>query len=127
MDPWQLLKDVKLVGPNELDAEARAPEGSPWFTGHFPGEPILPGIAILQAVYSAILRDVRSMGEDGRLVSLKRVRFTFPVRPGEKLDIRLNKQISERERVYTFKVTVGENLVCSGMAAVAAKVRDKKV
>ena len=126
MDPWQLLNDVNYIDQNSFSATAWAPEGSVWFTGHFPGEPILPGIAIVGAVYSAIKADASTRGDDVELLSLRRVRFTSPVRPGEHLDIHLSRDVCDREIVYTFKVSVKENVVCSGITAVAKGKRDKK-
>lgn len=118
MDPWQLLKEVNQVGPNVLSATALAPEGSAWFDGHFPGEPILPGIALVHTVYSVIKQDVRARGEDMELCSLRRIRFTRPVRPGESIDVSLSRDVSGQENIYSFKVAVKDNVVCSGMVAV---------
>jgi len=126
MDSWQLLNVVNNVGQDSFSATALAPEGSVWFTGHFPGEPILPGIAMVQAVYSAIKQDARARGEELELASLRRVRFTSPVRPGEDLDIHLGREDRGHEVSYNFKINVRENVVCSGVVAVAKGRRDKK-
>jgi 3-hydroxymyristoyl/3-hydroxydecanoyl-(acyl carrier protein) dehydratase len=119
MDSWKLLNKINSVGKNSLSAAALAQVDSPWFEGHFPGEPILPGIAMLHTVYSVVKQDLRERGEDLELSSLRRIRFTRPVRPGEALDVELNRDVSGPEPVYSFKVTVKENVVCSGMLAVA--------
>lgn len=129
MDPWQLLKEVKAIGPNALTATALAPEGSKWFEGHFPGEPILPGIAIVQTVYSAIAQDAAARGESVALNSLKRVKFMSPVRPGERLDVSLNREMMGNDAVYVFKVNVSGNVVCTGMVTVvpsAIKIKAKR-
>ena len=93
MDPWKLLNEVENMGTNTLSATALAKEGSAWFEGHFPGEPILPGIAMIHTVYSIIKQDVRARGEDLELCSLRRIRFTRPVRPGEAMDVNLSRDI----------------------------------
>ena len=118
MNPWEILNDVKVIGMNSLSATALAEEGSRWFTGHFPGEPILPGIAILQVVYSAIREDARLRGEPVMLNSLKRVRFIRPVLPGQKFDVSLNRELTNDEIIYTFKVHMSDNMVCSGIVTV---------
>jgi len=125
MDPWQLINDISCLDQNSFSAMAFASEGSVWFTGHFPGEPILPGIAIVGAAYSAIKEEARTRGEDVELTSLRRVRFTSPVRPGEHLDIHLNREVHDLEIIYNFKVNVRENVVCSGIIAVVKRKRDK--
>ncbi len=119
MDPWQLLNEVEGIGANSLSAKALAKEGSAWFEGHFPGEPILPGIALVHTVYSVIKQDVRARGEDLELFSLRRIRFTRPVRPGEALDVSLSRDVIGQDNVYSFKVAVKDNVVCSGMVYVA--------
>ena len=57
-----------------------------WFQGHFPGEPILPGIS---QVHMAVLlsREVLDWAPDG--VDLNRVKFKDIIRPGETLDLTL--------------------------------------
>jgi len=53
---WSLLKEVKAINNNHIEALADVPVDSPWFSGHFPGEPILPGIALVHLVKQAIMR-----------------------------------------------------------------------
>jgi 3-hydroxymyristoyl/3-hydroxydecanoyl-(acyl carrier protein) dehydratase len=40
-----LLRKVKADKQNEIEASAYVPTDSPWFAGHFAGEPVLPAIA----------------------------------------------------------------------------------
>lgn len=49
------------------------------YPGHFPGEPLVPGAALL-----GWLQEVLT-GQGKRLLLLERVRFLMPVKPGEKL------------------------------------------
>ena len=84
---WQLLKEVQVKEQNRIEAEAFVPTDSLWFSGHFPGEPILPGMALVHLVWQAIVRDAEKRSEEIRLNKLKRVRFIQPVRPGENLSV----------------------------------------
>jgi len=127
MNQWNLLNDVRRIAPDALEARADVPRDAIWFTGHFPGEPILPGIAIVHTVYEAILSEAQERGETVALSSLKRIRFTGPVRPGETLFLSLTSEMVNKERLFNFKVTVKENVVCSGQLAVTEDVKDKKV
>jgi len=126
-DRWKLLNEVHRISSDTLDARACVPQDSIWFAGHFPDEPILPGIALLHTVYEAILREARERGESVKVSSLKRIRFTGPVRPGETLLLRLTSEDRHEETLYNFKVFVKENIVCSGLMTVASNVKDKKV
>jgi 3-hydroxymyristoyl/3-hydroxydecanoyl-(acyl carrier protein) dehydratase len=124
---WNLLKEVKRIASNALEARVCLPEDCIWFTGHFPGEPILPGIALVHLVYEAIEWDAHDRGESVQISSLKRIRFTGPVRPGEKFILNLTHEDLDGERLFHFKVAVNENIVCSGRVAAANIIKDKKV
>jgi len=124
---WSLLKDVKRIAPNALEAQADVSQDSIWFIGHFPGEPILPGIALVNTVYEAIEWDAHDRGESVQILSLKRIRFTGPVRPGEKFVLNLTREDAGQERLFHFKVVVNESIVCSGLVAAANIIKDKNV
>jgi 3-hydroxyacyl-[acyl-carrier-protein] dehydratase len=108
---------VKAKEQNQIEAEAYVPINSLWFSGHFPEEPILPGIAIIHLVWQAIVRDAGRRGEEIKLDTLKRVRFTQPVRPGENMSVLITGGKAGEETIYSFKVVSGENVICSGLIA----------
>lgn len=118
---WSLLKEIKVSNHNYIEALADAPADSPWFSGHFPGEPILPGIALVYMAEQAIVQDALAKGEQVLLHTLKRVRFTRPVRPGEILSINISGEEAGEDILFSFKITNVENIVCSG-AIVAKKI-----
>lgn len=126
IDRWKLLNEVKWIAPDTIEASGGVPEDCIWFTGHFPGEPILPGIALIHAVYEAIERSEQERGESVRISSLRRIRFTGPVRPGDKLLLSLTREDGNEIILFHFKVAVQENTVCSGLMAVSKDIRDKK-
>jgi 3-hydroxymyristoyl/3-hydroxydecanoyl-(acyl carrier protein) dehydratase len=68
---WSLLKKVKATNNNHIEALADVSDDSPWFSGHFPGEPILPGIALVHIVEQAIIELARTKGEQFHLHVLK--------------------------------------------------------
>jgi len=118
---WKLLNEVQRITSNTLDARVDVPGDSIWFTGHFPGEPILPGIALLHTVYEAILSKAGDQGKSIKISSLKRIRFTGPVRPGETLLLNLTQEDGPEEILYNFKVFVKETIVCSGLLTVTKR------
>ncbi len=111
---WSLLKEVKVTNNNHIEALAEVPADSPWFSGHFPGEPILPGIALIHIVRQAITLEALKKGEKLQLHTLKRVRFTQPVRPGDTLSVNINGEDIGGEILFHFKVICKENVVSSG-------------
>ena len=68
--------------------------GEPFFQGHFPGEPVMPGVRILEglAQAGAVLAYMSTDSIDGKLVffaGLDNVRFRKVVRPGDQLIFKL--------------------------------------
>lgn len=68
--------------------------GEPCFQGHFPGEPVMPGVLILEgmAQAGAVLAYLSNDTEAGQLVyfaGLDKVRFRQIVRPGDQLILKL--------------------------------------
>jgi len=92
-------------------------------SGHFPGEPILPGMALVHVVWQAIVREAGKRAEEITLTKLKRVRFTQPVRPGDHIAVLITVIEEGSESTYSFKVVSGENVICSG--GIAAKKINK--
>ena len=124
---WNLLGEVKSDKPNEIEALAYVPTDSPWFVGHFPGEPILPGIALIHMAEQAIIRHTEKRSEQVTLSTLRRVRFTQPVRPGETLSLNISGEEVSEETLFSFKVANKENIVCSGLIIAQKIKKDKKV
>lgn len=125
--PFLLIDRILDIVPNEsVTALKNVTINEPFFQGHFPGHPIMPGVLIVEAMAQAggflLLNTVENadtkvayfMGIDG-------VRFRKPVLPGDQLRFEL-KMVSFRRS--TCKMTglayVGDQLVCEAemMAAV---------
>lgn len=80
----------------------------PFFIGHFPTRPIMPGVLIIEAMAqtSAVLV-VETMGGEsgGKLVyfmSIEEAKFRKPVVPGDRLELHVTKDRS-RGNVWKFK------------------------
>ena len=102
---FQASNDEKLI----LDAEV--PPDSPWFDGHFPEDPTLPGIAQLEMAIDTIrLAGKRTVSVTG----FRKVRFKRIIRPGEKLKIIATPRKS-KEGSYAFRITVENELACNGV------------
>lgn len=114
---WGLLKEVKATDGNYIEALADVPADSPWFSGHFPGKPILPGIALIHLVKQAIILKTQKEGKQLKIHMLKRVRFMQPVWPGESLQIIIKAEDTDENVLFSFKVAKKENIVCSGVIA----------
>ena len=81
---WHQIEHVERLDSGEISAELQIPPESQWFSGHFPGQPILPGIAQL-----ALVRDIISQACGGPVTvsAFSRVKFKKMVTPGKLLRI----------------------------------------
>ena len=86
------------------------PFDHPAFAGHFPGQPLLPGVSLLAEVLEAVLRDPALAVQVGSAPRLGAAKFLSPVRPGSTLSI----QFTESANALRFEVKVGERVVASG-------------
>ena len=85
-------KGVKIVGVKNVTIN------EPFFQGHFPGHPIMPGVLILEAmaqvggVYAHLAGEVEE-GKVPYFVGIDQARFRKPVLPGDvlRLDLSLVK------------------------------------
>ncbi|HQL00966.1 MAG TPA: FabA/FabZ family ACP-dehydratase [Smithellaceae bacterium] len=116
-DSWSLIESAQAGGEG-LDVSAAAHAESLWFAGHFPGQPILPGVALVETACQAIRDQAALRNENAKISALRRVRFTRPVLPGERFSIRLQAEKPGDQQWFSFKVMVEDAVVCSGQIAV---------
>lgn len=93
----------------------------PFFNGHFPAHPIMPGVLIVEAMAQAAgilgFKMMNAKPSDGTLyyfVGSDRLRFRQPVLPGDKLTLEA-KFLSSKRQIWKFNCTasVGGKTVCS--------------
>ena len=89
----------------------------PFFQGHFPGHPIMPGVLIIEAMaqvggaYVSVLDGVQE-DKVTYFVGIDNAKFRKPVMPGDILRMEM-ELLSKRRGIYQFsgKAYVGDNLV----------------
>ena len=92
----------------------------PFFTGHFPHRPVMPGVLILEAMAQAaalLAFDTLGVTPDDKTVyyfaGIDGARFKRPVEPGDQLvmDVTLDRM---KSGIFKFKGTtrVGEDIAC---------------
>ena len=96
----------------------------PWFTGHFPENPVFPGVLIIEAIAQVsailVLQHAKDSGSpiETKLIyfmTVDKVRFRHPVTPGDQMRIQVT-QIRRRGMAYKFKgeVYVDGQLMAEG-------------
>ena len=113
-ESWYSLTNIKRSSSNEILADAVVSGNSPWFSGHFPGEPILPGVALLGMVFDAIKQ---VCGENFKISRVKRIKFKQIIMPGDKIQIIAREKNSDNS-LYTFQVMVDSKIACNGIMTV---------
>ena len=108
-----------MTEPGALPIRARfdIPRDHPCFPGHFPGQPILPGVLLLERVMSLAQTSLaRLLGE----CTVYNVKFLAAVVPGEALDVQLTPtNLNE----YKFTVRIFQPGGAEGVLACSGQLR----
>lgn len=108
------LNDTRIVGIKNVTIN------EPFFIGHFPGNPIMPGVLIVESMAQTggILLLKKVDNPKGKLVyflAIKEAKFRAPVRPGDTLrNEMVLKKFTRGVCVMEGKAYVGDKLVAEG-------------
>ena len=97
-----VIPDVRATGIKNVTIN------EPYFQGHFPNRPIMPGVLIIEAMAQTagvLVMETIGAEAEGSLVyflSVDSARFRKPVTPGDRLHVRVEK-IRNRGDVWKFK------------------------
>lgn len=103
------ITSAEQTAPNKMVAHIRLNAGHPIFRGHFPGNPVTPGVCMLQ-----IVKDIAEIIFEKKLelVSASNVKFMAIINPEINPDIRLELTCTEEnQRVKVSQIaTFGETV-----------------
>jgi UDP-3-O-[3-hydroxymyristoyl] N-acetylglucosamine deacetylase / 3-hydroxyacyl-[acyl-carrier-protein] dehydratase len=111
---------VEFVGDDALVAIKNVSINEPYFQGHFPGNPFMPGVLQLEAMAQAagllMLRRGSAEGKATLFMSADKVKFRKPVRPGDQLivNVKLTKTRGFKLAAAEATCTVDGQVVSSG-------------
>jgi 3-hydroxyacyl-[acyl-carrier-protein] dehydratase len=108
---WYNLKKIEVDPGGGISAVMFIPFDSPWFSGHFPGNPILPAIAQL-----AIVLDIAKKACGLELIpkAFKRTKYRRIIRPGEPINVFLYP-VKGKAMTYSFQLAVYDEIACKGL------------
>ena len=101
----------------------------PFFQGHFPGQPIMPGVLIIEAMAQVAGIVAFSSGMEGKAVyfmSIEKAKFRRPVVPGDQLRMDI-KVLQHRGKVWKFSGSAAVDGKLASEAEFTAMVTDKEI
>ncbi len=118
--PFVMIDRVVEVGDDTLTAIKNVTINEPYFQGHYPGNPVMPGVLQIEAMAQAagILLIRRTSGIENKtalFMSCNAVKWRKPVRPGDQLSIKV-KMTKARGTIACAEAecSVGGQVVSSG-------------
>ena len=138
--PFRFIDEILEMDENRITGAYRFKEDEYFYAGHFPGNPITPGVILIEmmaqsgivalGLYNIMLQKNVGVDQLGEVVSLfssvEQVEFMRLVLPGERVIVH-GEKIHYRRGIFKAKVSAdGENGVpiCSGILTGMAKIKE---
>jgi 3-hydroxyacyl-[acyl-carrier-protein] dehydratase len=129
--PFLLIDRVlEIEHGKRLSAIKNVTINEPFFQGHFPGQPVMPGVLVLEAMAQATgLLAFTEMGEEHKsklylLVGIDKGRFRDQVLPGDQLVLNISLKRSMRNiGIYQCEAVVDGAVVAE--AEIMCSVQDR--
>ena len=115
-EPFVFLDEVLALVPGESAACRKTfPAGEPFFRGHFPGDPLVPGVILAEALAQTAGLAAGQSGKSFRLSAIKAMKFLAAVRPGDEIRLEARK-LGAVGALWQFEVRarVGDRMVAEG-------------
>lgn len=108
MLPEELSREIN---GDAAQLQLQVSAGLPWFSGHFPGQPILPGVAQLDWVMHY---GTRLLAAGWQFSAVENIKFQQPVQPGETLWLRLEWLAAKGQLTFSYRRATDDSAVSSG-------------
>ena len=122
--PFLLIdRVVELTRRERIVALKNVTVNEPYFQGHFPGYPIMPGVLMVEAIAQAggalLLTEIADREQSLMVFSgIERARFRRPVVPGDQLRIEVTVLAWRKNAVrMEGKIFVGDKRVCEAIVS----------
>lgn len=129
--PFLLIDKVVDIQPGESATGIKnVSVNEPFFQGHFPGHPIMPGVLIVEAMaQTAAIVVIEALDDTASdklvyFMSIDSARFRKPVLPGHTLHLEVNKEHG-RGKVWRFKGVARADGVVMAEAVFTAMIVDQ--
>ena len=122
---------IDVVPGGSIHALKNVSVNEPFFTGHFPHFPVMPGVLILEALaQAAAILSFKTLGNkpDANsvyyFVGIDGARFKRPVQPGDQMHLHVTMDGPVRRGLWKFKATAKVDGVVATEAALMCTVRN---
>ncbi|WP_290918276.1 3-hydroxyacyl-ACP dehydratase FabZ [Halodesulfovibrio sp.] len=130
--PFLLVDRVENYVPfKSIDAYKNVTMNEPFFQGHFPGVPVMPGVLIMEALAQAgglLVMKSTDMPLENKLflfTGMEKVRFRRPVYPGDKLELKC-LLLRHKLKLWKMEGKAYVNGVLAAEAEMTAAIMDKE-
>ena len=118
--PFLMVDRVIQIEGESISALKNVTINEPFFQGHYPGNPVMPGVLQIEAMAQAagvlMLRKMSTEGKTALFMSCDKVKFRRAVRPGDQLtiNVKLTKSRGNKIGVATGECLVNGQVTSSG-------------
>ncbi len=117
-DPFLYIEKIVDRGENVITTSKKITGSEDFFKGHFPGDPIMPGVLLCEAAFQSgalLMSYIMEGGLEGKTAVVSRIKnakFKNMVRPGDEIiiDTKLDEQI-DNAAFMSAKIKVDSKVV----------------
>jgi UDP-3-O-[3-hydroxymyristoyl] N-acetylglucosamine deacetylase/3-hydroxyacyl-[acyl-carrier-protein] dehydratase len=101
--PFLMIDRVLEISGDELTALKNVTINEPFFQGHYPGNPVMPGVLQIEAMAQAagvlMLRKISAEGKTALFMSCDKAKFRRAIRPGDQIVIKVKMTKSRGNKI----------------------------